>query len=412
MKKSKKCGVCRIIALLLGALLLSGCQKSGKDEIVTSGQTETQAPPADSNEQPGVDYTQKTWYPGEIADAFKTYGRVFAVGKALACDWTASGIEFSAYCTGDVSVTLYSSDETYLTVYVDGVRIDETAFDHDTHARTGKTFLAGAGIGTVCIAEGLEQGLHTFRILKQADVRICEQTSIQSITLSGELADRPEDAEIYLEFLGDSITCGYACLGINGVDERNAATTDGTSAYSYLTAQALGADFSMVAVSGIGIYKGTSTSLPVMEDVFLCNSYFRSHAEADYHPVRVPDAVVINLGTNDEGRIGSNEDAFSKKVKSLIETVRNTYQQQVPIVFCYHSMKTGTIAPDLITAVIREMGGAEAGLYSVVMTTDISPTKPANSHNGAPGNHPDAEQHRRQAQTLTSFLQSILNGAD
>lgn len=409
MKKGLKRNVCRMIAVLLGLLLLSGCQKGAGSGTATDGLTEAPTAPADSDGQPDIDYTQKTWCPGEIADALKTYGRAYAAGKAIVCDWTASGIEFSAYCRGDVSVTLYSSEETYLTVYVDGVRVDETDFDHKTHTRTGKTFLAEAGTGTVCIAQDLEEGLHTFRVLKQADVRICEQTSIQSITLNGELADRPKDADLYIEFLGDSITCGYACLGINWIDERNAATTDGTSAYAYLTAQALGADFSMVSVSGIGIYKGTSTSLPIMEDVFLYNSWYRSHTTPDYNPTRVPDVVVINLGTNDEARIEGSESAFSKNVKSLIETVRSTYRKQVPIVFCYHSMKTGTVAPDLIAEVIRKQGGTEAGLYGVVMTEDVNASKPAYSHNGAPGNHPSAEQHRKQAQTLTSFLQSVLN---
>lgn len=406
-----KQSICRMLAMLLGLLLLSGCQRGTGSGTATDGSTEAPTAPADSDEHPDIDYTQKTWYPGEIADALKIYGRAYAAGKAMVCDWTASGIEFSAYCRGDVFVTLYSSDETYLTVYVDGVRVDETDFDHSKHTRTGKTFLAEAGTGMVYIAQDLEEGLHTFRILKQADVRICEQTSIQSITLNGELADRPKDADLYIEFLGDSITCGYACLGINGIDDRNAATTDGTSTYAYLTAQALGADFSMVAVSGIGIYKGTSTSLPIMEDVFLYNSYYRSHTTPDYNPTRVPDIVVINLGTNDEARIDGSESAFSKNVKSLIETVRNTYQEQVPIVFCYHSMKTGTVAPDLISKVIRQQGGAGAGLYSVVMTEDENASKPAYSHNGAPGNHPNAEQHRKQAQTLTSFLQSILASA-
>ena len=63
----------------------------------------------------------------------------------------------------------------------------------------------------------------------------------------------------------------------------------------------------------------------------------------------------------------------------------------------------------LLHAVIDAKGGAEAGLFSLVMTTDISTISPStHTHNGAPGNHPNAEQHRKQAETLTAFLKGFL----
>jgi hypothetical protein len=72
-------------------------------------------------------------------------------------------------------------------------------------------------------------------------------------------------------------------------------------------------------------------------------------------------------------------------------------------------MKQGKKAPDLIDEVITAKGGADSGLYSLVMTTDISPISPTkHTHNGAPGNHPNAEQHQKQAATLTAFLTEIL----
>ena len=72
-------------------------------------------------------------------------------------------------------------------------------------------------------------------------------------------------------------------------------------------------------------------------------------------------------------------------------------------------MKRGKIAPNLIQEVVDAKGGANAGLYSLVMTTDVSTISPStHTHNGAPGNHPNAEQHQKQADTLTAFLKEIL----
>ncbi len=59
-----------------------------------------------------------------------------------------------------------------------------------------------------------------------------------------------------IEFVGDSITCGY------GVDDEvkenhfSTKTEDFTKAYAYKTADLLGADYSMVSFSGYGIISG------------------------------------------------------------------------------------------------------------------------------------------------------------
>ena len=397
------------LCIVLSLILLAGCNAKDAEgvgvtaEITTAAETLPPVPP--------TDYSEKTFYPAEILEHLKLHGRSAVIEKSVTCDWTASGIEFSADCKGDIYLDMTTTLDTYLTVYIDGVRMDELKYNHETKTRDGNTYYLDVGTHRVKIASDLEEGLHTVRVLRQ---NMNGNTSVDAIVLSGELRERPADREMFIEFVGDSTTCGYAALGINKLlgltttdDKVGAATTEGTSAYAYLTAEAMQADCSMLAISGIGFYKG-SVSYP-MTDVYPCISYRRDHTQKDFQPTRTPDVVVVNLGENDEGRIKTNTAEFKAHVEDLIAQIRTTYTESTPIVFCYNSTIQCKIAPPLIQEVIDAKGGAEAGLYSLVMTTDISPVTPTkHTHNGAPGNHPNVEQHQKQADTLTAFLKEIL----
>ena len=121
-------------------------------------------------------------------------------------------------------------------------------------------------------------------------------------------ADKPHK----IEFVGDSITCGY---GVDDEDKDHhfsTATEDCTRAYAYKTAQKLDADYSLVSYSGWGIISGYSSNgkkvasqqLPKYYDKYgyTFNMGFGTekpeNLDWDFSKF-VPDAVVINLGTND-----------------------------------------------------------------------------------------------------------------
>ena len=393
-----------VLCICLSMVILTGCN-AAKTEPVDTGTMDPTTEEATQPPIPPTDYSEKTFAAAEVLENLKIHGRSAIVGKSVTCDWSASGIEFSADCKGDVYLKMTTTKDTYLTVYIDGVRVDDANYNYDTNKREGNVFFLAVGTHRVKVASDLEEGLHTIRVLRQ---NMEGNTSVDQIILCGELKERPADKELLIEFVGDSITCGYACLGINKTDDVvSAETTEGTSTYAYLTAQALGADHSMVCISGIGIYKGFNDYN--MTNAYPYISYRRDHTQTDYAPARKADLVVVNLGTNDESRIGSNVAEFKAHVENLISQIRSNHGEDTPIVFCYNSMKRGKIAPDYIQALIDAKGGAEAGLFSLVMTTDISTISPStHTHNGAPGNHPNAEQHRKQAETLTAFLREIL----
>ena len=154
------------------------------------------------------------------------------------------------------------------------------------------------------------EGGHVLRIVKLSETAM-STCVIRSITAEDI---RPTVPKAHLvEFIGDSITCGY---GVDDEDpEHNfvTGTEDATGAYPYLTAQTLDVDYSLVCISGYGIISGyTATAEEPVIAQRLPDYYeklgFSYGAYRGLEPqsirwdfnVRQPDLIVINLGTNDD----------------------------------------------------------------------------------------------------------------
>lgn len=123
-----------------------------------------------------------------------------------------------------------------------------------------------------------------------------------------------------LEFVGDSISCGYGVLGSYPCT-FSADTESEPDAFTGLTAKALGAQHATVAFSGLGILRdysgGTVDQMPAR--------YTRSLADdpsSTFAYAFPPDAVVVTLGTNDFAQ-GDPGPAFQTATEAFLETVRD-----------------------------------------------------------------------------------------
>ncbi len=164
--------------------------------------------------------------------------------------------------------------------------------------------------------------------------------AITAIEAHGGKIEKAASKQRRIEFIGDSITCGY------GVDDPDlshgfsTSTEDCTKAYAYKTAMGLDAEYSLVSFSGYGIvsgytgdgYKNTDGLVPKYYESygFTENSGFDgknpSEIAWDFSAFK-PDVIVIYLGTNDSSYTGYDEDRqkeytadyveFLKKVRSV-----------------------------------------------------------------------------------------------
>ena len=188
-----------------------------------------------------------------------------------------------------------------------------------------KTIRLENGRERYAMATGLTPGMHTVIVSKRTE-HGCGMVTLLGVEISagGELLAPPSRSNRRIEFIGDSITCGY---GNEAPDEKHhfaPATENNDLAYGAITARRFGAEYVCIAWSGIGIYRDyggrTENNMSLKYEKILASD---STAIWDFR-APPPQVVVINLGTNDfaKGDPGAN---YIDAYKALIKTVRGHY---------------------------------------------------------------------------------------
>lgn len=234
----------------------------------------------------------------------KLLGRAYIYKEMVGLSFSASGIEFicedgfTAVLKGDNMVDAPDADIHFarFAVFSDG----EIILDRRLEKRDEKIEISKAG-------------RHVFRILKLSESDDSTMYVCRIEAKNGEKVEAPAEKEKKIEFIGDSITCGYGVEGCGKEEEiYTTATENATKAYAYLTAQKLGWDWSLVSKSGAGIISGYTPDGKRNRDNLL-PQYYESVGcsmlpfEDGTKPADIrwsfsfkPDLIVINLGTNDK----------------------------------------------------------------------------------------------------------------
>ena len=303
----------------------------------------------------------------------------------ITCDWSASGIEFVATCKGDVVFKVNAATKMgggvegcYFRVYVDGAEYK----NGDTPYYTVK------GDSTLTVA-GLTEGTHTIKLVKATGYTLANVNLI-SVTLDGTVSGTaPADKEFFIEYVGDSMSCGW---GVVGNYDGAYTAQDAALAYPYLVSEALGADMSVVALSGQGIIKGN----PGIANGYKYASPFRSKA-AEYSFTRKPDVIVINADTND-GYENTAVATYISSFGNFVNYVREKNPDAHILVVCNMMRTNYTTA--LEDYVYNTLGGDDNNYYyyKAAETADVH------------SNHPSKEEHEAYALALTALIDSILKG--
>ena len=396
MKSFRRFFSLALVAVLLLSLIACGvgADKTGKPDQTTVPTPGTTAPAVDTTapdtepeetDPPAPVYEDVTLNVVDVLDRIKIHGRSMTCADGLAVDWSASGIEFNANCKGDVKVTVTSTYACKFAVYVDGTQTDDIA--------------VAEGTAEYAVASGLAEGLHNIRLVKKSDNAVENTpdilTSVSKIALCGQLADRPADRELLIEFIGDSITCGLGTVAPNSLE------TDATVTYAYKAAEALGCDYSFVSVSGIGVLNSTEQNEGLLiSDIYSYTNYYRDKT-AEYKPTRQADIVVVAMNTNDNGRMTTaDRDAYFEKSDALLQQIRAIHGDDVKIVWVVSLMSSKGTADSMISYSIRNrLGGENAGYYYLEATPNSA---------GA-FTHPSVEGHAVNAEILAKFIKEKFN---
>lgn len=374
--------VFKIISVLLSVMfVLSSCGGATIDNSDTTEQEVTET-------MPPKEYITKTLAMQEVESLIKPLGRAYILDAALTADHAAAGFEVCLDCKGDVSLDITTAKNVKFSVAVDGV--------------TKKNVLVPAGSSALTVATGLEEGLHSVRIINETGFVSGSKVDIKSITFMGEIAEVDIDRSgAYIEFIGDSISAGY------GLSATEGDSHDTTLAYPYLTAELLGTDYTILARSGLGVAYSAGAS-NIFENTYPYASETRG--KAPYAPTRVPDLVVVNLHTNDNYQWyskGGNVDGdyynmatFDTKFDGMIKTITATYGDNVAMLFVFGCMASPnwTLATDRSIELIDGKYTDEG--YDVAHVT--LPT----DRNGVEA-HPSAAGAEKQAQALVEYIKEF-----
>ncbi len=262
----------------------------------------------------------------------KYLGRTVFIDDGIWCGLSGTGISFKfrgkrlkIELAGDSGVFEDASNHARVGIYLDNKRIKDIMIDEKSM--------------TVDVIDSEVEVSNEIRIVKLSESAM-STFGITELSADNDAVIGPADPkERKIEFIGDSITCGYALDDEDLSHVFSTATEDVTKTYAYKTASALDADYSFVCMSGYGIISGytangekiSSQTIPQYFDG--CGFSYHKFADKIYpsdvkwdHSRFSPDVVVINLGTNDDSYClddESKQKEFSDAYSEFLKQVRN-----------------------------------------------------------------------------------------
>ena len=277
-----------------------------------------------------------------------------------------------------------------------GAATGENYFNAQVDGQTEVVSAAPGGESAVEWKGPLGPGLHHLALVKRSEAS-AGTAVFRGIELgAGGWARRPAQARARMRilFFGDSVGAG-ACAEDGEKDQwESRRTHDATVSFMALTAEAFGADFQNISVSGIGIVTGyvDITFGEVWDRLYPA----RDSARADLAEWQ-PDVVVINLGDNDASYPHDHglpfPGSFADRYVELYGSVRGAYPR-AEIVSVRGGMTQGSTDPAL--------GAAWTGAVDRIEARDPRSCHFAFSH--WTDQHPRVADHRKLADELTAWL--------
>jgi len=293
------------------------------------------------------------------------------------------------------------------------------------------------GKNKICIFRGIDTDkTNNIRILRDSQAMPGDDNcfiQINSISFDGEFLELPK-SKYKLEFIGDSITSGEGLIGATSDRQWLPMFHSIIGHYSLLTANAINADYSILSQGGYGVIAGWDNNpnsvMPKYYE-FVCgvlhgerNKAFGALDKYDFTSWQ-PDAVIINLGTNDNGafhheawvdpesgntyelRMNSDEiynnDDIEKFKSAIVDflTVIRKNNPHAYIVWAYGML--GTPLWDFIVSAVNKYAGdsGDTRLKALKLPCTNENSKGANGH-------PGRINHKEAADKLTLLLSELL----
>lgn len=266
--------------------------------------------------------------------AVRYVGRTLtAADGSVSFDWAGTYLETRLKGTS-LDILLTQKDTAYYNVFVDNQL-------HKVLKVYGKDTL-------MRFVSGLKSGkIHDVRIQKRTEGEYGRTTVHAFLTqANGSLSRVETTPQRHIEFIGNSLTCGFGVEGKSPKEPFLLETENCNRSFATITARYFDADYTLIAHSGRGVVRNYGDPLRVskatMTDRMLRTFDEDSTIMWDFKAYK-PDLVVINLGTNDFStephpyRLEFKE-AYTRMLKQLRE-----HYGDVPILCLFCSTITAPV---------------------------------------------------------------------
>lgn len=332
-------------------------------------------------------------------DYVKISGRTYTnSGGTVILSNTYSSVEFAFVGTlAEVTLTSDCKDsKARVGIFVNGERAIDTMLTEKT--TTLKVFESDVPEKCIVSIVKLSEQSHSYVGVK----------NIYAVTEYG-IIPTPE-RERKIEFIGDSITCGYGVDAPNEGYDFSTETEDGSKTYAALVGKALDADVNIVAWSGIGVYSCyTSGDEPsqwkLVSGIYDNTDIMHTSKKWDFSKWQ-PDVVVINAGTNDKSwtkGIDQRVDTFGSAYYDLICQVR----EKNPDAYIICSL--GAMGNDLMPEIKEQVAAYSANTGDYHITTFEFANQNGYRDGYGADYHPSAKTHQKMADKLAPFIAELMN---
>ena len=322
--------------------------------------------------------------------------------------WNYPGVQIAASFEGTSLRMIAKPRSGYFVAQIDQAEPFKVAF-------------RGERDSVVTLATALPNGVHTVRLMYAIEgYEFFPEFWGFVLDKDKKLVETPALPSRKIEFIGNSITCGYGNEGLKKEEGFDYATENHYYSYASITSRNLNAQHWVVARSGIGAYRNygeakTGSPRSCMPVQYEYTGYawdLKLREEATFLREKwdfsryQPDVVCINLGTNDLSTPNYDLKLLKQNYQKLLKTVRQ-HNPKAKIVFLTGTMlgkKESDIQQQILNEVTAE---AKKAGDKEVYRFDMEPISGDEFY----GNdfHPNIYEDEKMAGELTAYLRSLMN---
>ena len=322
--------------------------------------------------------------------------------------WNFPGIQIMAVFEGTSLKMMAKPQSGYFMAQIDQAEPFKVAF-------------RGERDSVVTLATALPEGRHLVRLMYIIEgYELYPEFWGFVLDKGRQLVEAPPFPSRKIEFIGNSITCGYGNEGLKKEEHFDYATENHYYSYASITARNLEAQHWVVARSGIGAYRNygepktgsPESCMPVQYEYtgYAWKQDLRKEASFlsekwDFCRYQ-PDVVCINLGTNDLSTNNYDLTLLKQGYQKLLKMVRQ-HNPKAKIVFLTGSMLYNQELKEAIQILDEIADEARKAGDKKVYRFDM----PHIDGEEFLGNdwHPNIYQDEKMAGELTAYLRKLMN---